>query len=505
MRHLVVFMSGLFLSLIALSQTLPPPAATPEPVYSAPIYPKPRNDQVAVFHQERIKTLPAPHTMPIAPKSLNLREAIALALRTNPAVQVAELQRIVDKFGLETVLQTYRVQWSPFTLKSTIQNQVYPTWSAGTGIAVNAPNGTSVSIAHSDDLLGGTGSTTLTLTQQLLQGFGLKVGRIPYQNAIDNEQIAKLNFKNSVITTVINVITAYTNLVEADDNLDINQRSLKNQEQSVWQSKLQVQAGKMARSDLLQQQENLESTRLSMVQQEQSVRTTYQNFLSALGLAAATQLKIDRRIVINDSHIPSLQKCIELALKNNIAYQQALLQLNIDQRQLMSTENARKWSLSMTSAVTLGSQRAAVGQPITSLNTNPSLTFSLSVPIDNISLKSAVVSAKVAIEDAKINLEQQKEDLIRQVTNQLAIIQNQKQQLNISVLAVKLQKQTLHNTQLKLRYGKATVFEENSIENQLLQQQVNLVTAQITYFNDIETLHQTLGLTLDKWGIKLRY
>jgi len=522
MRRIIVlpilFLQGVLFSYWALSQELPSPTVSLR-------YPKLRTDQVALFHQERLKeapsdtrydhaynpslsalpTLPIPHQMPAISKSLSLREAIALSLRTNPAVQIAELQRILDKFGLETSLQKYRIQWSPLTFTSTIANQALPTWSASTGIAVNAPTGTSVSIQHANNLLGGMGKNTLSMTQQLMKDFGLKNGRVIYQNAIDNEQSARLAFKASVITDVINVINAYNTLVADYKQLDISERSLRGQEDTFKQMQLKVKVGQSAPGDLTQQQVTLETTRLGLVTQEQTVKNDYQSFLTTLGLPSYSHIVIDKAIGINNESVPNLKKCIAIALVNNVAYQQALLSFNITKRGLITAENDRKWSLSIASNVTLGTERSEPGGPIESLNTNPNLVFSLSVPIDDISSKSAVVRAKVAIENAEINLEQTKETLIGNVVTQIAAIQNLKQQIKIAELQVTLSKKSLSNARLRLQYGQSTIFEENSLVTSLLSQQLSLVKTKISYLNTIETLYQTLGLTLDKWEIKLRY
>ncbi len=467
-------------------------------------YPHPHEPVI----EQGVFELPAPDAMPANPRRLSLRDAIALALRSNPNVKISELQRILDKFGLELSLQPSWVQWSPLTLTSTVQNKAVPVWSAGSGIAVNAPSGTSFSVAHVNNLLGGPGETTIKMTQHLLKGFGLKVNQVPYRNAFDTEKIARLNFKNSVITVVVNVITNYRSLVEAYNSLDTSKQTLKSQEQTVLQSKLQVKMGTMAPSDLLQQQENLESTRLSVVQQEDALRDAYQNFLSSLGLIPSAKILIDRHISVSGVHIPSRNDCVRIALKHNIAYRQALIQLEITKRALITAEDARKWTLDLTSQVELGAQRSAVGQPITDLTesqTNPNMELSLSVPIDNVSAKQAVVSAKIAIEDAKLTLEQQKEDLIRQVWDQWDTIENQYQQIKVSELAIQLQEQTLKNAKLKLKYGKSTVFEVNTLLDQLVSQQIALIGTDISYLNAVTTLRQTLASTLDHWHIKLRY
>lgn len=454
---------------------------------------------------KNIDVLPQPQLMPNKPKRLSLRDAIDIALRNNPDVKIAELQRILDKFNLELTLQQYRVQWQPLQFTANVQNKFQPTWSVINGISVPAPTGTTFSVTHTNNLLGGAGVTQLQMQQHLLQGFGLAYNQVNYDNGIDNEAIAKLTFKNNVITDVVSVITAYRQLVSQYNSLDTSKQSLKSQLQTAANTQLEVKVGQRAPSDLLQLETNIETTRLSVVQQEDAVRNAYFSFLTTLGLVPSTQVVIDRKIVLDNKPIPSLKKCIALALAHNPAYQQALLQLKVTKRGLITAENARKWTLDLTSAVTLGSQRTQVGEPITSQNTNPTLGLALSVPIDNIQLKSNVVSAKVAIEDAELSLKQTKETLVSQVMNEVEAIKNQYQQIQISNKQVAMQEQALFDSKLQLKYGQTTVFEVNTYENTLLSQKVALISENIDYLSDVTTLYQTLGLTLDRWGIKLRY
>jgi len=270
-------------------------------------------------------------------------------------------------------------------------------------------------------------------------------------------------------------------------------------------SKLRVKAGQVAPADLTQEEANVESTRLGVVQNEDALRNAYQAFLSALGLVPSADILIDRAIRIDQVKIPDLPICIQTALKNNIAYQTALIQLNITKRALITAQNARKWTLNVVSSATVGAQRAGIGSPITSSDTNPTLALSLSIPIDNIQAKQGEESAKIGIEDAKINLEQTKEQLVRTVIDQWEGIRNQRRQVEIAELSVNLQQKTLDNAKLKLKYGKTSVFETTTLETNLLSQQVGLIGEKITYLNDATDLYQTMGLTLDQWKISLKY
>lgn len=529
---MLVWLAALFCcAVLALTNELPAPAASPSISTTyyppAPIYPEPKGDQVAIFHAKRIAEvdalakkygdtyyknatdgipiLPLPENMPSKIRTLSIREAIMLSLRTNPAVQAADLQRILDKFSLKIAIQAYSVVWSPLTLTSTAISNAPPTWSAGTGIAVNAPTGTSVAITHANNLLGGTGSTQLTVTQQLLQGFGLQNGMINYENAVDTETSNKMTFKAAVMTDVITIITDYNNVVADYSNLENAKESLISQKETTKQTELEIKYGQGTPNNLTQQLATQAQTQVTYVQAQQQLQSDYQTLLSALGLPSTFQVMVQRKITVPAYKIPTTKRCIEDALKYNIGYQQALLAYNIDKRSLISAENARKWSLSVASNVTMGSERSAPGQPILPIGTNPNLTFSLSVPIDNVSLKQAVVAAQVAIENEKITLTQDKQSLIGQVVTQIESIQSGKAQVKFANEGVIQQEKLVSNAQLQLKYGQISSFEESTQVSSLLSQEQTLVSAETAYLLSIDTLYQTMGTLLDKWDIKLRY
>lgn len=459
--------------------------------------------------EPNIAALPLPERMPHTAKKLTLRDAIDLALRENPQVKIAELQRILDKFNLEvSIHNNYGVQWSNIGFTNAIQQGTYPSWGFTGGFTVPSSVGTQVAVGYTNNLLGGLGQTALTVTQPLLQNFGYEYNHIIYANALDNESIARLNFKDSVINAVVSVITAYRSLVQSYNDLDASKVSLKNQEKHTELDKLQVKVGKMAPSDLVQEQANVESTRLNVVQQQEALRTAYQSFLQALGLRANANIVIDKKIEVGHEAIPTLQQSIYLGLKHNISYQQALYNLNITKRGLIQAENSRKWTFNIVTTSTLGSERSGVGQQIYQNSPSqqlPLVAFTLSIPFDNISLKQGVVQARISIQNAEINLEQQKETLVGDIMQQWDTIRNNKQQIKIAVEALKLQIQTLKNAEIKLKYGQDSVFEVNTLETNVLTQQQSLISTKISYLNSVTTLYQTLGLTLQEWNIGLRY
>jgi len=459
--------------------------------------------------------LPAPTFTPRVPKKLSIKEAILLALRNNPDVESAELQRVVDKFALVVAHNAFEPQ---FDIGGNVSYQrgTRPGYSIGPNVTLNTPLGTTISASYGNAFNGAPGTATVQVRQHLLKGAGWAYNTANLASAVVSEKVARLNFKNSIITAVVNVVNAYRVLVQDYNNLSIQQRTVMRAEQTVSQTALRVKAGKVAPSDLLQQKANLATTRLSMMQQKASLQNDYQQFLQSLGLVSTAKVVIDKTIVFGNLKFPSLKKCIELALENNINYQTALIQIRADKLNLITAKNQSRWTLDVTASTNVGQSSGTVnlppsgsveGQPgqVTASGTGPSVGFNLDIPLNNVSAKQQVLSARVQLEQAKVRLQQTKEQLISNVTNQINQIKNQHEQIKVATEAVKLQVQNLKNAQLKLKYGKTTVFEVNQLQDQLLQQQTNLVGNKIQFLNSITSLNQTLGITLQKWGVTLRY
>lgn len=524
---------GIILSTATCGQRLPMPAITPtQQPHKPPIVyktdtasiqksigldsdtPAPGAAAVGSGFVESVQSLPPPVRTPQATKHLSLKEAILLALRNNPDVESSELQRVEDKFALEVAHNAFVPQFS-VTGSSNWATGQRPSYQMGPQVEMKTPIGTDIQATYGNAFKGQPGNVTLNLTQPILKGAGWAYNTAVLADAIDAEQTAKLTFKSSIITAVVNVINTYRTLVQDYNNLDVQRRTLLRAKQMVKQNELQVKAGKMAPSDVLQQKANLASNRLSFMQQKNSIDQDYQQFLQALGLVPSAKLTIDKRIDFHRAKMPSLKKSVDLALDNNIDYQSAVINLRSTRRALMSAKNQARWQLDFTASTTIGQKTGTATVPqttgastpgtIASPETGPSIGLKFTVPINDVKSKQAVLNARINLEKAQLARQQKKQQLIRDVTNQVLQVRNQYQQVLLGKETVKLQQQTLLNENIKLKYGKSTVFEANQLQDQLLQTQIQLISNKISFLNAITTLNQTLGITLDKWGITLRY
>ncbi len=445
--------------------------------------------------------LPRPHETPRAPKNLSLKEAILLALRNNPTVENSELERVTDKFNLEIAYKKFRPSYT-FKTTAFYPNVAKSEYNVDASISYLYPVGTQLEVDYNNTLRGETGTASISVTQPLLKGFGL-VNLVSLKDAIDNERVAKLTFENSIITVVNDVITKYRSLVTDYNRLRIQRRTLRQREETARQSELKVKAGKIPPSDLVEQQANVETTRLALKQQESQLIINYQTFLSSLGLTPTAKLEIDRNINFKFYKVPDKKTAIHLALEGNTDYQQSVIRLNNTRRAVITARDERQWQLDLKFSGTVG--QTAVNGGFQTADNGIDKLITLSIPIDDIQAKADLVNAQIALETAELDLEQKKEDLIRSVITQLDVIENQRQQVLISENAIKLKQQTLNAAKIRLRFGKATVFEVEQVQDELLQQETDLVDTKILYLNDITKLNDIMGVTLQKWNIKLDY
>jgi len=107
---------------------------------------------------------------------------------------------------------------------------------------------------------------------------------------------------------VTQVITNYRQVVQDHNNLKAQEKAQAREQETARQYQLRVKAGKMAPSELLQEQATLANTRLETVRQKNAVEQDYQTLLDTLGLSPTSQLKLDTHINFQAYQAPPKSK-----------------------------------------------------------------------------------------------------------------------------------------------------------------------------------------------------
>jgi len=458
------------------------------------------------------QSLPPPSSPPIVNNTnknsrlelnplLTLQEAILLAMRLNPTVHNAELQRVVDKFALAVARNQFHPQLS-LTGQALYQNGAKPTYGAFPTLTQLTPLGTKIATNITQTLNNDlnpaiSSNATLSIVQPLLRGFGPAVTKAALYDAFDAEKNNKLAFKNEVMNVVIAVINAYYQLVLAHNSMQVDQVQLKDAQNTLMQTAAKVKAGKAAPADQVQQQASIANLQLSITTDQNNVMQANQNLLNLLGLDPNAVVRIDETISDWQKPLPSLDQSIEQALANNISYQQALNSFRMTERTLTVAQDAQKWQLNATA----GFNQLITQNAGTAPSLSKSLTLDLDIPIHDLPRKQQLVNAKVALQQTKTNLAMIKRQLITDVTNAYNNLQFSRKQIDLYQDSIKLAQQSLTISKIKFNYGKATTFELTSLQADLTRTQLGFVTQQIQYLMAVENFYQLLGTTLQRWEL----
>jgi outer membrane protein TolC len=446
-------------------------------------------------------------------KPLTLQDAILLALRFNPDIQSAELQRVIDKFQLEVSYYNFKPQ---FTLNggASFEPGKKTNFTLTPGVALNNQFGTQIATTFNNQLLGNTSpSIGLTVTQPLLQGLGSTVNNnyVSLQNQIDQEQINKLNLKNTVMNTILTVVQQYMQLAQDYDTLRIQQLALKQQQDVYDEYKIKIKYGKMPPQEIIQQESVIAQQRYTIKSQENTVERDYQALLMTLGLKPSSKIKIDENIDPEILQSLDLEKSKKLALSNDVNYIQSLLMLKQDERELTLAKDQLMWKLDLTVNANITNSRIikGVGQEIDQKAiASHNASLAVSVPLgssDTMEKKAAVVQAETSVFQQKVAINRQKFQTETDVINAINALNSNAAQIKQAYLTKKLAEQSYTIEKIKWQHGRSNNLLLNIQLNNLASANSNIMASKIQYINALAAYQKTVGTLLDEWAVKIRY
>lgn len=458
-----------------------------------------------------------------APKKtrhLTLREAILLALRYNPNIQNAELDRIIQRYQLRLAHNEFELQYALAGLAS-VQNSRYSgvgsdvtkSYLASPEMALKTEAGTNLSL-HLDNSLTTNNNyfptLNFSLTQPLLRGFGKDANNRALLNAIDSEWLNKVNLKQTVIDQITQVILTYRALIMSANNLQNQKRQLEEARRSYRINEKKIEAGQLEPTGNIQASYQIESLNLMVTQAENDFNTASQNLLQMIGLDPNLSLAVPDNVAVGKITVPNLQQTIDSALAHNSQFLAQKMGLRADERAYKLAKNQQRWQLDLSANVQSGQVNDVTGVPglrgiYNGQNVSESVSVKLSVPLHDLNRRSQLINAKVRLEKDRVNLMAMRRALITSITNMISTIQSQAKRYQLAEKQVLLATKSYDLEKKKQEAGISSGLDVNNTQNQLIQAEANLIGAKIAYLNEISSLERLLGTTLEAWGIKLRY
>lgn len=452
--------------------------------------------------------------------SMSLADAVLLLMRNNRGIRSAYLNRITAKYSLllaeDSFVPTGSITVGPTWSRSrdtsdTISNTT--SWQVSPSVTWNTPLGGSFTFGWNNAGTSANGVNTysgnpnFSLNLPLLQGGGFDINQIPIVQA----RIANLNatwtLRSTLIGQITGVIQNYRSLIQQSEGLKIQVQALARARQQVQVNEALIEAGRMARQDLVQSQFSLAQNEISVSQSRNSLDQARLILLNQLNLPDDVQIipteSLDTPAVTLD-----FDRLVDIALATSPAYRQAILNMEAAKLSLKSAENNYLWTLNLTAQGSYtGTAQSSFVPRGAGYQTQDSETLglTLTIPLNDQTRDQTLVSARIAMRQQQLSLEDSRQTLRTAILNAVRNVEILFRQLQQSRIALDLARQQLETERVKLLNGRSTNFQVLTYENSYVTAQVSELGARIGYLNALSDLDQTLGQTLDTWQVEVPF
>ena len=243
-------------------------------------------------------------------------------------------------------------------------------FSPGTTVSVNWDNTRSSSSSPVNFFNPSVQSSLyVSISQQLLNGFGTFVNRRNIMIAKNNRRIADLAFTLQAITTVTATITAYYELAYARENVKVQQQAVTVAEKLYNDNKKQLEIGTMAPLDVTRAESELATDRQNLIVAQTAQLQQQQTLRNAISKDPMAPSLVNVEIITTDKPTPPAiveAASFEEAVKEAFIKRPDLLEQEINLTNAGIDAKANKKALLPVATVTAryGSQGLAGNSPI---------------------------------------------------------------------------------------------------------------------------------------------
>jgi len=394
-----------------------------------------------------------------------------------------------------------------------------------------------------------TGSLSFSISQNLLNGFGLAVNKRAYHKAQNNLKANDLSFQQQVIATVANVVNLYYDLVTFNDDLKIDRQTLELDTRLYEDNRKRADLGAIAPIDVIQAEADMKAAQQAVVaedsqvqQQEMILKSVItRSGLDSPAIAMARIVPTDHIDVPAQDPITPVQEMVAAALanrpeiaQNQITLENARLDMLGTRSNLLPTLQAtaglsnsgqggglnsayqvplygsngtivgyRPLAPSDVSSEIIGGYGTALSQIFSRKFPNYNVGFALTIPLQNKANQADHITAELSYRQSQIQDKQLRNNIKLNVMNSVTALRNARAAYETSVVARRLQDETLAGTRRKYDLGTATILDVVIAQRDDTTRQLSEADARNQYQRARTNLQQTLSTILDDYNVSL--
>ncbi len=380
----------------------------------------------------------------------------------------------------------------------------------------------------------------LTVSQNLLQGFGFLPNRRFIITAKNNRKISDVAFRLQVISTVNQIQNIYWDLVNAYEDVKVKERSVQLANKTLSDNKKQVEIGTLApieivraQSDASTRQQDLIISQTTLQLQQLLMKNAISRSLTDAHLADAEVVPVDTMEVPDKDTTGATEDLVKEALTNRAELSESRIDLTNREITNKAAKNALLPTLDLFAfygaSGLAGVQNPSgtcppVNPPIgcTPPNTYPTTGYGhafdnlfnntapdkgvgvqLSIPLRNRAAQADQIRSQLEYRQAQMRLNQLENQVRIEVRNALFTVQQDRARVDAAKAGVELAKQSLDAETKKYALGASTNTLVLQTQRDLTQGATNLVSAMAAYEKARVELDRVTGKTLDNLGIQL--
>jgi len=327
-----------------------------------------------------------------------------------------------------------------------------------------------------------------------------------YNNIKMNEfsMLAKLqDVEKEKIQLTLNIASAYLDILFKKELLQVSKSQLGITDLQVDRTKKLVNAGSLAKGDLLVIQAQLASEKLNVTNAQNDLKLSYLNLTQFLDLDSVGGFEIAFQDTISTNFISPISSEMDVYYKAL----EFLPQIKSAEYQLKSYEKGLDIQKGKLSPVLYanGSYGTGYSSNLTgknysdqlNLNKNQTVGVGLSVPIFNKwQVENGISNAKVQVNDAEYQLYQLKQQLYKEIQQAHNNAVSSREKYNSAIEAVNSLKESFNYTEQKFNVGLVNSVEYNIAKNNYIKAESDLLQAKYQYIFSVKILDFYKGIPI---------
>jgi len=359
--------------------------------------------------------------------------------------------------------------------------------------------------------------STYTFVNKTLQSDYFYIGgQMPIFNGLQNYNNIQKNkylvlssqqdLQNISDNIALNVALAYLQILLNKELVAANENQLNITSQQIQKTQKLVDAGSVAKGNLLQIQAQAAQEELSLITQKNLLESSVLILTQFLELQTpagfeivAPEINVDPNAIVSGN----IDDIFAIAQKNRPEVKSSELKLTASEYSLKMAKGGRSPQLSLnysynarySNPSNLPGDQSFVGQLKTSKS--PGVGLTLNIPIVNgWQVNKNISNSKLSVESNEYNLEGTKKQLYKSIQQAYTDAVASLKKFNVSIKAIASTEESFRYTEQKFNVGMVTPVDYNAAKTQLLKAQSDMAQAKYEFVFKTKVLDFYKGLPL---------